>query len=427
MVPKTRSDNANANANANFSTSEEMKSFFTGSLYYLNDDAREQLPRYQYKGRDNSLMYKYLLSPLAKFCVDNLTPVYLAPNAITLFGLSFMISSYFIFWYYVPTLEIDADDPPPRWIFLFNCISMLIYQTLDNMDGKQAVKTGNATPLGLLFDHGCDAINSIIGSANWIIAMGLVPTDQLLWCFAMTMGPFCMFYIATWEEYYTGELILPIVNGPNEGLFGGAMLSLTAYFYGYEFWQSNSWYEALSQVLPSVVLPATTVSLRNSDLVLMAASMGFCQEIIIKSAYVTKRYGAQCLVTLTPLAVFTMAYLVIGWNQPDIFLRLPRVSMNLAMVLFVEMCTQIMLSHITHQIYNPWRWQLLPLLLLAILVGANMVQAGTLTDQYLLAYTWSMGAYLCMKVTLVIHEITNLLNIWCFDIVTPRERSVKQD
>jgi ethanolaminephosphotransferase len=417
MVP--RSDNNN-------STSEEMKSSSTGSSYYLDDDAREQLPRYQYKGCDNSLMYKYLLSPLAKFCVDNLTPTWLAPNSITLFGLSFMISSYFIFWYYVPTLEIDPDDPPPRWIFLFNGMSMLIYQTLDNMDGKQAVKTGNATPLGLLFDHGCDAINSIIGSTNWIIAMGLVPTNELHWIYAVTFGPFCMFYICTWEEYYTGELILPIVNGPNEGLFGGAMLSLTTFFYGYEYWQSTSWYEALLQALPSI-LPAT-VSLRNCDLVLMAASMGFCQEIIIKSATVMTRYGARCFVTLTPLGVLTMSYLVIGWNQPDIFLQLPRVSMNLAMVLFVEMCTQIMLSHITHQSYNPWRWQVLPLLVLAMLVGTtNVVQAGTFTDQYLLAYAWSMGAYLCMKVNLVIHEICHLLNIWCFHVVTPGKRSVKQD
>ena len=26
------------------------------------------------------------------------------------------------------------------------------------MDGKQARKTGNSTPLGLLFDHGCDSL-----------------------------------------------------------------------------------------------------------------------------------------------------------------------------------------------------------------------------------------------------------------------------
>ena len=26
------------------------------------------------------------------------------------------------------------------------------------MDGKQARKTGNSSPLGLLFDHGCDSL-----------------------------------------------------------------------------------------------------------------------------------------------------------------------------------------------------------------------------------------------------------------------------
>jgi len=35
------------------------------------------------------------------------------------------------------------------------------YQNLDNVDGKQARRTGNSTPLGMLFDHGCDAFGLI--------------------------------------------------------------------------------------------------------------------------------------------------------------------------------------------------------------------------------------------------------------------------
>ena len=57
----------------------------------------------------------------------------------------------------------------PGIIFLWNCSAMLIYQTLDNMDGKQARKTGSGSPLGLLFDHGCDAANSIFGSAKYVV------------------------------------------------------------------------------------------------------------------------------------------------------------------------------------------------------------------------------------------------------------------
>jgi phosphatidylglycerophosphate synthase len=33
------------------------------------------------------------------------------------------------------------------------------YQTLDNLDGRQARRTGSSSPLGLLFDHGVDALN----------------------------------------------------------------------------------------------------------------------------------------------------------------------------------------------------------------------------------------------------------------------------
>ena len=33
-------------------------------------------------------------------------------------------------------------------------VCTFVYQTLDNMDGKQARRTGTSSPLGLLMDHG---------------------------------------------------------------------------------------------------------------------------------------------------------------------------------------------------------------------------------------------------------------------------------
>lgn len=42
----------------------------------------------------------------------------------------------------------------------------------DNIDGNQARKTGNSSPLGILFDHGCDALNMTIITMNFgLIAM----------------------------------------------------------------------------------------------------------------------------------------------------------------------------------------------------------------------------------------------------------------
>lgn len=34
--------------------------------------------------------------------------------------------------------------------------------TLDAIDGKHARNTGNSSPLGELFDHGCDALSSTL-------------------------------------------------------------------------------------------------------------------------------------------------------------------------------------------------------------------------------------------------------------------------
>jgi ethanolaminephosphotransferase len=34
-----------------------------------------------------------------------------------------------------------------------------MYRIFDELDGKQARKTGSSSPLGLLFDHGCDAFS----------------------------------------------------------------------------------------------------------------------------------------------------------------------------------------------------------------------------------------------------------------------------
>jgi phosphatidylglycerophosphate synthase len=36
-------------------------------------------------------------------------------------------------------------------------ILYFVYRLLDEMDGKQARKTGNSSPVGLMFDHGCDS------------------------------------------------------------------------------------------------------------------------------------------------------------------------------------------------------------------------------------------------------------------------------
>lgn len=382
--------------------------------FFLSNSARSYLPKYKYDGEDLSLLYIYVLSPLAAFLVNNCTPSSVAPNTITLVGLMFMIASYAIMWYYYPALQPLSEEP--SWIFAFHGCAMLIYQTLDNMDGKQARKTGSSSPLGLLFDHGCDAVNTIIGSVGWIIGLGLTLQHDPWECAGLIFGPFAMFYIATWEEFYTGKLVLPIVNGPNEGVAGGAILSFVTCAFGTSFWQSTSFFDSfLSPWMPGFISP-----LRNADLQVLVAVIGIVNESIDKSRKVTKKYGLRTLVTQLPLWGLIIVCVIL---DTDMWLRMPRTSLQLLSGLFVESVTQMMLDHISNQTYHVLRrWVLAPLLLM-MLIPSSMI--GPKTDGMLLIYCTTLWTFLIFKFYMVVHEICCLLDISCFEIKKGKDKRKK--
>lgn len=104
---------------------------------------------------------------------------------------------------------------------------------LDELDGKQARRTGNASPLGLLFDHGFDAMS--LG----LIAVGTIKVVQIgdnnMAVFLNLMCGFT-FYMATLEEYYTGEMII----GPGNTVTDGSVVLCVGFvlmgIYGNSFW-----------------------------------------------------------------------------------------------------------------------------------------------------------------------------------------------
>lgn len=54
----------------------------------------------------------------------------------------------------------NLSDPVAPWWCYLEAVGYLMARILDEMDGKQARKTGNSSPLGLLFDHGCDSLTA---------------------------------------------------------------------------------------------------------------------------------------------------------------------------------------------------------------------------------------------------------------------------
>uniref|UniRef100_A0A8C8EBW2 Cholinephosphotransferase 1 n=1 Tax=Otus sunia TaxID=257818 RepID=A0A8C8EBW2_9STRI len=92
----------------------------------------------------------------------------------------------------------------PFWAYILGALGLFIYQSLDAIDGKQARRTNSSSPLGELFDHGCDSISTVFVVLGPCIAIRLGTNPDWLF-FCCFVGLF-MFYSAHWQTYVSGIL-----------------------------------------------------------------------------------------------------------------------------------------------------------------------------------------------------------------------------
>jgi len=109
-----------------------------------------------------------------------------------------------------------------------------MYRMLDEMDGKQARRTGNSSPLGLLFDHGCDAFST--GILCLVIAK-CMQTGNSVAMDLLLIATLSSFHFCTLEEYYTGGLFLPPFNAISDGSIGFIGLFIYCGLFGNEWSQ----------------------------------------------------------------------------------------------------------------------------------------------------------------------------------------------
>jgi len=110
--------------------------------------------------------------------------------------------------------------------------SIIIYQHLDNIDGKQARKTSryyfiieSSSPLGMLFDHGSDAVTAFLLAVQVMKILQLTYGMQFLCIYSMIMSTY---FFAMWSQYSVGYFKLGRVNPVDEGLPIYAILCLVA-------------------------------------------------------------------------------------------------------------------------------------------------------------------------------------------------------
>ena len=145
--------------------------------------------------------------------LTELLPMWLAPNMVTFVGAMHCATSYCCTWYY----SNNFDVPLPDWVVFLSGYCTIAYYTFDCMDGKQARRTGQSSPLGQLFDHGFDCICNLCHIST---QAGYLLVGGTNWFLGLQGSLFFAFFMAQWEEYYTGEL--PHAMG-NFGVTGAYM------------------------------------------------------------------------------------------------------------------------------------------------------------------------------------------------------------
>ena len=195
----------------------------------LSQDLLINLKNFKYKSTDESILYQKCMSPCLNKVV-NYIPRNIAPNLITFISLCFNIFAAIIS-YNDGGFDFSYKLKPITCFIIG--IFQLIYQLLDNIDGKQARRTGNSTPFGMLMDHGCDVFTNIFTAYNLSKLLLLGNNDYF--SFSVFFGLLLGFYIMTYEEYKIGEMHFPPINGTDEGNFFifllGVFLSLAGQDY----------------------------------------------------------------------------------------------------------------------------------------------------------------------------------------------------
>lgn len=296
---------------------------------YISQKGLANLAHYKYSGSDLSFLYNLVLTHYFDWLVLRM-PLWIAPNMLTLIGVMFNYVFYFLLGYYTPHLTGVA----PAWVYFVSAFCIFAYQSLDNIDGRQARRTGSSSPLGELFDHVCDAASCPL------FALSLTATLQLgPWYGYATLLAICLpFYFAHWEEYYSGSLVLGKWNGPTEA----QVLSMAVYVgtgiarcYGFDFWSINLFGEIS-------IGKALAISFYIGAVLTCATHIGKVVGML------KHRPGAiiKALLQLTPITVVVgLGSLWIGLSW-ELFVAHPRTIMMSCAMAFVYLVTRLIVQRI---------------------------------------------------------------------------------
>ena len=314
------------------------------------------------------------------------------------------------------------------------CTRAFRYQTLDNVDGKQARRTGTSSGLGELFEyvkrskevcftddflsHGIDSLNCTLASLCETAAIGLGPTKTGAFT---ALIPCLPMFFSTWETYHTHTLYLGYFNGPTEGLLLACSFMIISGYFGPEIWR----YPIADLIGHSEIFGTYTLRDLWVPMMLTAFFVAHLPACIYHVVQVRRRQGLPILPVFlewAPMIVYTLscgAWLYSPYSSLLSHNQLVLFCLTMSFV-FGRLTTKIILHHLTRQPFPYWTTFLLPLVGGALLANLPRIGFPAIDPN---AELWYLRAYFVFALTaymswasVVINTICNYLDINCLTI-----------
>ncbi|WFD33429.1 ethanolaminephosphotransferase [Malassezia cuniculi] len=427
--------------------------------HYIGAAQREAILSYRYSSVDQSFISRHVLGPYWNWLVT-LFPTTIAPNTITLSGLVLVMSNVASLLWLDPTLEhataarralfnqnsdlpvvpllyrfgnpstgeTSTDASLPLWLMYVWAVCLFAYQSLDSIDGKQARRTGMSGPLGELFDHGCDALNTTL---ECILAMGALGMGRSSLGILIVVSSMANFYLTTWEEYHTHTLFLSAFSGPVEGiLIVCALFVLSASTGGPAFFSTGILQLLRVENTPWVRENLAPYNWSIGEVFAVFATLGLVLNAVTAYGNVArycrenKKSILEPVFGLLPFMVQVAAHVFwLNGNNRMIFEHAPAFVPFIGFwgLAFAYLVGILIVAHVTHASFPYWNVSLLVSILGAVdanLPGGPLVQTSpeaTLAVVYA-ALVFSLALYVYFAVD-VIQAITSITGKPCFRVV----------
>jgi len=331
----------------------------------------------------------------------------------------------------------DGTEPIPAHVIWTYGACVFIYATMDALDGKQARRTGSSSPLGLMFDHGCDCIQTTLLS----MCMGCIFQVGFTWKMCMVWALAAIgFFLATFEEYYTGMMYLPIINGPTEGLLITLGLIIGT---GFQDMNDPFW---LQPALLRNVHPMCKDWLRQHDMLvalcilMLPTIFGNIMNIMMKiisekrsEQETDPRFQFRVAISrcFSLCGVIFIHFYWFFFTGSDIFARQGRMLMYTLGCVHSKILMGLMIAHLTDLDYHPFGKTSAAVLLVAIMMILLNLTKGDY-DAATISHVEDVAVYLTLLVSAcslahmiisVIMEMSTILKIRVFCIPSQKKKN----